>query len=214
MMGMATKSSTAQRVFRQRSSVWLAVLSSVTAVLLLLSLVRSWAQYPRPVFGAWVLFGVAVAWSIFVRPSVVINAQGVTIKNIVRDIHIPWAALTDVSTRWNLKVMAGDQGYNAWAISSQVDRPRSASSGLFRIPVSARSNRVGSAATSPSPAATKVTARAVAESIQRAKQEYDDAVEAGEIPREADTGVRIVWLPLIIAVLLLLAAAVVVFSFV
>jgi hypothetical protein len=204
----------AQRVFRQRSSVWLAVMSAVTAVLLLLSLVRSWAQYPRPLFGAWVLLGVAVAWSIFVRPSVVIDAQGVTIRNIVRDIHIPWAALTDVSTRWNLKVMAGNRGYNAWAISSQVDRPRSASSGLFRIPVSVRSERAASAAASPSPAATKATARAVAESIQRAKQEYDDAVVAGEVPRAADAGVRIVWLPLVMAVLLLPALAVVVFSFV
>ena len=211
---MVIKSSKAQRVFRQRSSVWLAVMSAVTALLLLLSLVRSWAQYPRPLFGAWVLFGVAVAWSIFVRPSVVIDAQGVTIRNIVRDIHIPWAALTDISTRWNLKVMAGSQGYNAWAISSQVDRPSSASSGLFRIPASVRSNRTGSAAASASPAATKVTARTVAESIQRAKQEYDDAVAAGEVPPAADAGVRIVWLPLVMAVLLLPALAVVIFSFV
>ena len=211
---MVIKSSKAQRVFRQRSSVWLAVMSAVTALLLLLSLVRSWAQYPRPLFGAWVLFGVAVAWSIFVRPSVVIDAQGVTIRNIVRDIHIPWAALTDISTRWNLKVMAGNQGYNAWAISSQVDRPSSASSGLFRIPASVRSNRTGSVAASASPAATKVTARAVAESIHAAKQEYDDAVAAGEVPPAADAGVRIVWLPLVMAVLLLPALAVVIFSFV
>src|SRR5664280_809762 len=120
---MGHKTST-QQVFRQRSSVWLAVMSGVTGLLLLLSLVRSWAEYPRPLFGAWVLFGMAVAWSAFVRPAVLIDAEGVTIRNIVRDVHIPWAALTDVTTRWNLKVMAGDHGYNAWAISSQMDRPR------------------------------------------------------------------------------------------
>jgi hypothetical protein len=214
MKAMAIDDSTAQRVYRQRSSVWLAAISVVMAGLLLLSLVRSWAQDPRPLFGAWVLFGVAVAWAIFVRPSVLIDAEGVTIRNIVRDIHIPWAALTDVSTRWNLKVMVGNRGYDAWAISSQVDRPKSASSALLRDPVSPRSNPASSAATPSSPVARKVTARAVAESIQRVKQEYDDAVVAGEVARAADASVRIVWLPQVMAALLVPAIAVVVFSFV
>src|ERR1035437_8919202 len=129
---MDTETSTARHAFRQRSSVWLAVISGVAGLLLLLSLVWSWSEYPRPLFGAWVLFGMAVAWSVFVRPAVLIDAQGVTIRNIVRDVHIPWAALTDVTTRWNLKVMAGGQGYNAWAISSQAARPRGVSGGRGR----------------------------------------------------------------------------------
>ena len=206
---MATETSTARHVFRQRSSVWLAVMSGVAGLLLLLSLVRSWAEYPRPLFGAWVLFGMAVDWSAFVRPAVLIDAEGVTIRNIVRDVHIPWAALTDVTTRWNLKVMAGDQGYNAWAISSQVERPRSVSGGLLRMSAPGRVDGVRSAAARAPTTATKVTAHTVAQSIQQAKQEYDHAVCLAEAPEASDVKVRIAWRPLVMAVLLLPAIAVV-----
>lgn len=207
---MATKTPRAANVFRQRSSVWLAALSAAAGLLLLLSLVRSWAQYPRPLFGAWVLFGLAVAWSVFVRPAVVLDAEGVTIRNIVRDIHIPWALLTDVATRWNLKVVAGDRGYNAWAISSHVDRPRSVSGGLFQVP--GLPGGVRSAGARATVSASKVTARSVAASIQAAKQEFDEAAGMAEVPEAPDANVRIVWLPLVIAVLLLPAIAVVALS--
>jgi hypothetical protein len=210
---MAPKTSTVRHVFRQRSSVWLAALSGATGLLFLLSLVRSWAQYPRPLFGAWVLLGLAFTWSVFVRPAVLIDAEGVTIRNIVRDVHIPWAALTDVTTRWNLKVMVGDQGYNAWAISSQVDRPRSVSGGLFRVPVPGRPDGVRRDA-ARAPATAKATARAVAASIQQAKQEYDEAVSLGAFTEPQDMKVAIVWQPLVMAVVLLPAITVVVLSLV
>ena len=64
---MGHKTSTRQ-VIRQRSSVWLAAMSAVTGLLLLLSLVRNWASYPRLSFAAWVLFGLAVAWAVFAGP--------------------------------------------------------------------------------------------------------------------------------------------------
>jgi hypothetical protein len=90
---MGHKTSTRQ-VIRQRSSLWLAAISAVTGLLLLLSLVRNWASYPRLSFAAWVLFGLAVAWAVFVRPAVLLDASGVTLRNIVRDVHIPWTRLT------------------------------------------------------------------------------------------------------------------------
>ena len=98
-------------VFRQHSSVWLAAISGVTGLLLLLALVRNWASYPRLTFAAWVLFGLAVAWALFVRPAVLLDAKGVTLRNIVRDVHIPWTRLTGVTSRWNLNVLVGDKGY-------------------------------------------------------------------------------------------------------
>jgi hypothetical protein len=204
---MATKTSIAPHVFRQRSSVWLAVMSAATGALMLVSLVHSWAEYPKPLFGAWVLLGLAVAWAAFVRPAVQIDAEGVTIRNLVRDVHVPWAALTEVTTRWNLKVVAGGHGYNAWAISTQVERPRSVSSQLFSLP--GRPGGVRSAGAREPLTAPRVTAQAVAESIQQAKGEYDDAVALGVIPSAPDARVRIAWLPLVIVVLLLPAIAVV-----
>jgi hypothetical protein len=121
-----------QQVFRQHSSAWLAAISGVTGLLLLLSLVRNWASCPRLSFAVWVLFGLAVAWAVFVRPAVLLDAKGVTLRNIVRDAHIPWTRLTGVTSRWNLKVLVGDNGYNAWAISAQVERRKSVSAALWR----------------------------------------------------------------------------------
>ena len=71
---MGTETSTTQQVFRQRSSVGLAAMSGLTGLLLLLSLARNWAAYPQPLFAAWVISGLAVAWSVFVRPAGLLDA--------------------------------------------------------------------------------------------------------------------------------------------
>src|SRR5665648_373874 len=117
---MGTKTSTVQHVFRQRSPLGLAAVSGVTGVILLLSLAWNWADYPQPLFVVWVLFGLACVWAVFVRPAVLLDVEGVTLRNVLRDVHIPWTRLTDVEYRWNLKVFVGERGYTTWAISSQV----------------------------------------------------------------------------------------------
>src|SRR5664280_1053530 len=189
IFSMGTETSTTQQVFRQRSSVGLAAMSGLTGLLLLLSLARNWAAYPQPLFAAWVILGLAVAWSVFVRPAVLLDAGGVTIRNIVQDVHIPWTRLTGVRSRWNLKILVGERGYNAWAVSAQVDRPTRASAGM-------------------STTLRKATAESVAVVIKAAKQEYDESVARGQIPVSPDAVVRITWVPLVMAVLLLPAVAV------
>src|SRR5450631_59011 len=209
---MATKTSTVQHVFRQRSSVVLASVCGVTGLLLLLSLARNWGSYPRPLFAAWVVFGLAVAWSIFVRPAVLLEVHGVTLRNVVRDVHIPWTRLTDVTSRWNLKVFTGDKGYTAWAISSEVEHPKGASGGMFRMPIPGRLEGVVSTAAKPSATAPKATAQSVARSINIAKLEYDQAVASGGLAADPDAMVRVTWVPVAMAVLLLPTIAVVALS--
>lgn len=199
-------------VFRQRSSVVLASVCGVTGLLLLLSLVRNWGSYPRPLFAAWVVLGLAVAWSIFVRPAVLLDAEGVTLRNVVRDVHIPWTRLTDVTTRWNLKVFAGDKGYTSWAMSSEIERPRGLSAGMIRMPAPGRLSGVAGADVRPSTNVPKATAQSVARSINVAKQEYDEAVASGGLTAEPDARVRITWVPVTIAVLVLPALVVLVLS--
>ena len=187
-------------------------MSAVTGLLLLLSLVRNWASYPRLSFAAWVLFGLAVAWAVFVRPAVLLDASGVTFRNIVRDVHIPWTRLTSVTSRWNLKVLVGDQGYNAWAISAQVERRKSASAAMLRVPLPGRLHGAASGGAGPSVTAPQATAASVALLITAAKQEYDESVVQGEEPAAPDARVRVTWVPLVIAVVLLPAVLVVVLS--
>jgi hypothetical protein len=205
---MATKTSTAQHVFRQRSSTVLAAVCGVIGLLLLLSLARSWAGYPRPLFAAWVVFGLALAWSIFVRPVVLMEVGGVTLRNVVRDVHIPYTRLTDVTCRWNLRVFAGAKGYTAWALSSEVERPKRPSGGMFGVPVPGRLRGVVSADTRSSTAVPKVTAQSVARMISKAKRDYDEADARGEPPPASDALVQVTWVPIAIAVLLLPAIVV------
>jgi hypothetical protein len=209
---MGTKVWTAQQVFRQRSSVALAAVGAVTGLLLLLSLARNWAAYPRPLFGAWVLLGLAGAWALFARPAVVLDGAGVTLRNVVRDVHIPWARLTGVQCRWNLRVLAGGRGYTAWAISSQPERPARASGGFLRMPVPGQLDGVPGGEARLSATVSKVTAQSVARSIQVAKADYDDAVARGRLPASPDAAVRVSWVPLVTAALLLPAVAVLALS--
>jgi hypothetical protein len=205
---MGTKIWMTQQVFRQRSSLALAAVCAFTGLLLLLSLVRNWGDYPRPLFGAWVLLGLGAAWALFARPAVVLDVAGVTLRNVVRDIHIPWAALTDVQCRWNLRVVVQDRGYTAWAVSSQPERPTRAPGGFFGMPVPGRLDGVPAAEAKLSTTVSRVTARSVARSIQLARAEYDDAVARGQLPASPEATVQVRWVPLVIAVLLLPAVAV------
>jgi hypothetical protein len=211
---MSGQASATQQVFRQRSPLWLASVCALIGLFLLLSLVRNWADDPQPLFAAWVLFGLAVVWSVFVRPAVLLDDGGVTIRNVVRDVRIPWAELTDVQSRWNLKVFVGDRGYTSWAISSQVERPKGVSGGMFGGRLPGRPDKYARADARLSTPAPKVTASMVARSIEQARQGYDDAVAAGALPAASGARARISWAPLAVAVLLLPAIAVAVLSLV
>jgi Bacterial PH domain len=210
LMGSDTWTST--HLFRQRSPLALAAVCAVTSLFVLVSLALNWAGNPQPLFASWVLFGLAVVWSGFVRPAVVIDLDGVTLRNVARDVHIPWTALTDVQIHWNLKVYVGERSYTAWAISSQVERPRGLPGGMFAIPLSGRLVRMATADATASASDPKITASMVARSIEAAKQEYDEAVAHRQLPSALDDGVRITWVPLVMAVLFLPALAVVALS--
>lgn len=204
---MGTKATSTQRLFRQRSPLGLAALSTVTGLFLLVSLARSWAQNPQPLFAAWVLLGLAVAWSLFVRPAVLLDDEGVTIRNVVRDVHIPWTRLTDVTSRWNLKVFVGDRGYGAWAISAH-ERPKNASGGMFAMPLPGPLRRLASGDAQASDAVPKINAETVARSITTAKQEYDEAAANRHLPASPEGTVRVTWARLAVVVLLVPAVVV------
>lgn len=53
-------------------------------------------------------------WLAFWRPSVVTDTRGVHLRNLVRDVGIPYDAIDDVDTRYALVVRSGDRAYSAW----------------------------------------------------------------------------------------------------
>ena len=207
---MGTQTTT-QQVFRQRSPLALSVLFGVTGLLLLVSMALDWADKPEPLFALWVIFGLALMWSLFVRPAVLLDIDGVTIRNVLRDIHIPWVLVTDVEFRWNLKVFAGDRAYTAWAISSQVERPKGTGGGRFAI-LPGQVNKYARADVLSSKPAPKVTASMVARSIEAAKEDYAEAVAHGALAAPPESQVRISVVPLVFVILVLPAVAIVALS--
>jgi len=205
---MSSKTSTKQQLIRQRSPLGLAAACGVTGVVLLVSMAWQWAEHPEPLFAAWVIFILALVWSLFVRPAVLLDEDGVTIRNVVRDIHIPWVRVTDVECRWSLKVLVGDRAYTAWAISSQVGRPKVSPGRLLGM-TPGRLDAFASAGARPPTSAPKVTASSVARAIEDAKEDYSDAVARGAIVAPADAQVRITLVPMALAIVFLPAIAVV-----
>ena len=208
---------TPQHVYRQRSPLVIAVLFGLGAVVLLGSAALSWRDHPQPLFVSWLVWGCAALWAVFVRPSVVLTSDGVRLSNIVREVHIPWSLVSDVEARWNVKVWARDEGWTAWAISSQVERPRVASSLLpgmsTKLDQYAARDARGAAGTAPAKAA-KVTARAVADAIEDTSAEYAAAVAAGEIQPPPSPAVTTRWVPQAVLALVLPFLAVALFTLV
>jgi Bacterial PH domain len=208
---MSGKTSTKQHLIRQRPPLALAAACGVTGLVLLVSMAWQWSDNPQPLFVAWVIFVLAVVWSLFIRPAVVLDYDGVTFRNVVKDIHIPWVRVTDVEFRWNLKVFVGDQPYTAWAISSQAERPKGGSRGMFAM-MPGRLDKLANADAQPSRSAPKVTASLVARSIEQAREEYAEAVAQGLVAAAPEARVRITWVPMVLAIVLLPAIAVLALS--
>ena len=209
---MSSKALKSRHLIRQRSPLTLAAVCGVTALVLLASLAWSWADHPQPMFVAWVLLVMAVVWSLFVRPAVLLDEDGVTIRNVFTDIHIPWVRVTDVEFRWNLKVFVGDRGYLSWAISSQVERPKGATAGMFGGLMSGGLDKYASTDAPPPTSAPKVTAPMVGRLIEQAKEDYFEAVARGELPAAPDGQVQVIWVPVVFAILFLPTIAVLVLS--
>jgi hypothetical protein len=57
----------------------------------------------------------AVVYGVFWRPAVVVDDTGVELRNIVRDIRVPWPVLAAVETKYALTLVVGERSYRSWA---------------------------------------------------------------------------------------------------
>ena len=205
-----TPSASTSKTYRQRSSQLIALLFIAAALFLIISILRSWGSDPSPLFLSVMLLGIAGAWALFLRPAVVVDQQGVTLRNVLRDVQVPWLLLDDVDARWNVRVFVGERPYTAWAVATQVERPKGGGL-LGGGSALSRYLREDSAA-APDPGGRKVTSRMVADVIERTREEYAAAVAEGQIVPPADPRVRVRWVPPVMAVLAVPTLAVLVFA--
>lgn len=101
-------------VFRPRSSPWFL---AVAAVVMLTGLIGSVVvSGPAAVISsAPLLTAGAVAWWLFWYPTVAVGPAAVEIRNPVRTVTVPWAALIHVDTKYALKLVTPAGSYTAWA---------------------------------------------------------------------------------------------------
>lgn len=100
-------------MFRSRGSVVLAAIVIVLAAVLAVSaLVVGWPPSSAVAFAA-VGWG---AWVLYVRPCVILYEDAVELRNVARDVTIPYGAIDDIDTRFQLNITARGRTYRAWAL--------------------------------------------------------------------------------------------------
>jgi len=106
----------AGRVFRPRSSIAAAIVGVLVAL--------AWAWFAIQDDGGpglarqapGILLTATLVYGVLVRPAVEVSPAGVTLRNVVRDVEVPWAAVAEVRTRYALTLVTTDgRRFAAWA---------------------------------------------------------------------------------------------------
>ncbi len=57
----------------------------------------------------------AAVWAFYGRPAVIISDGGVTLRNVLRTVELPWPAIQRIETKYALTLETAYGPYNAWA---------------------------------------------------------------------------------------------------
>lgn len=61
------------------------------------------------------ILAATITWALFWRPSFEVSDGGLTVRNVVRTIHVPWPCLRGVATAWSLRLETSDGAFTVWA---------------------------------------------------------------------------------------------------
>lgn len=149
----------------------------------------------------------ALTWIALWRPRVEVDADGVTLTNVARRIHVPWAALIDVSTRFALTLHTPGHTYAAWAAPAPG---RTGAAMAQRREKGTRSSPRGDLGSTVRPGDLVTTESGAAADLVRERWEHLRENGALELGLADKTAVRVQWLwqPLAAVVVLAVAGAV------
>jgi len=141
--GSGSSPAASPRVFRAPSGMAALILASIAALLLLGDAVvrAGWAE--MLLLAPWLLL---VVWFIYVAmfaSHVSIDADGATVQNLLRIVRIPWARVSDVGVRYQVRFTLDDgRIVNAFGgpVAGRPARPgvRAADNPRARIPPALR----------------------------------------------------------------------------
>lgn len=186
-------------VFRPRTGIAACVLWALLGVVWIAAAAQSgWAlalsQVP--------LVGLvsSIVYAVCGRPQVIVGPDEVVLRNVVRDVTVPYSAITDIQTRYTLTLNTADGGrHQAWAA------PASGRFGAARVTEEERKTLgwSGPVTEIPASAGLRSDAGAAAVAIRRRWQPLVEG--AAQPPGE----VRITWATGTLAALAVFAAGVV-----
>ncbi len=143
--------------------------------------------------------GVAcLVWVVLLRPCVKLNAEGVELRNVVRNVLVSWSAVDLVEARWTLAVVTKEgREFKSFAISAQ--RPKRG-----QVPDAGVGTKVLGSFTPASPDHLdhrSGSAGAVAERLRSLIEQYDRGVKDGVVEQvEPRTEVRPAYLAIAVSV--------------
>lgn len=184
--------------YRQWGQVMVGVTGGLIALGVLVAMLGN--SLPRsPLMLAWCLLGLAVSYAVFLRPCVVVDDDGVEVRNVLRDARIPWGVLRGARASWSLVVDAEETSHAAWAIAGAASPGRDALKRRELLTVGGgRESAGGSAIGSPAPGAELPAIGASATDIAAAIGERARLMAAsGGRPADAARSVRrvVAWPP-------------------
>ena len=63
-------------------------------------------------------------YAIAQRPAVIAGPRGVLLRNVLRDVWLPWHAVTKIEPGWSLSLATEDKRYGSWAVTGNASRQR------------------------------------------------------------------------------------------
>lgn len=69
-----------------------------------------------PALLAWPALVALVAYALWWRPAVEVSDGGVTLREPLRDVHVPWPAVRGFEARWSFTVLSTEGRHASWAL--------------------------------------------------------------------------------------------------
>lgn len=75
-------------------------------------------------WGGPLAFVAALAWLAYWRPEIRVDEHGVSMRNVLSRVVVPWPAVREVHSRYGLRIETTGRSWNAWAAPSPVGMQR------------------------------------------------------------------------------------------
>src|SRR5699024_5836828 len=89
--------------------------AAVIVIVLVYSLIEGGLSAVWPAV-PFLVVGGGLTWIVFGNPKVEVADGGITVVNILRQVHVPWPTLRGVETRWSLTIETTTGNFSSWAI--------------------------------------------------------------------------------------------------